>query len=51
MKNELLWWLNLQIAVKLVLNDVNMAVQGSAHLIINYCDTMPLFLLGLYMFI
>lgn len=37
MKYELLWWVNLQIAVKLVLNDVNMAVQGSAHLIINQC--------------
>lgn len=51
MKCELLRWENLQIAVKLVLNDVTMAVQGSAHLINNCYDTMPLFLLGLCMFI
>lgn len=35
MKCELLRWVNLRSAVKLVLNDVNMAVQGSAHLFIN----------------
>lgn len=50
-KYVLLQWVNLQITVKLVLNGVNMVVQGSAHLIINSYDTMSLFLLGLCCFI